>query len=96
MSGSELRGLLSVPHTILLHGSHHHSEPLPTLNCRLADSFHSLPPPPHTNRLLEAAGYRDDDGDYYKIPGNSSVAWRGRVRDTIRQALTPLETEVGL
>ena len=53
-------------------------------------------PPPHTNRLLEAAGYRDDDGDYYKIPGNSSVAWRGRVRDTIRQALTQLETEVGL
>ena len=86
------------PHTQSAAGSHHHSKPLPTLYCRLADSFHSLPPslPPSPHRLLEAAGYRDDDGDYYKIPGNSSVAWRGRVRDAIRQALTQLETEVGL
>ncbi|WIA44049.1 hypothetical protein OEZ86_010416 [Tetradesmus obliquus] len=38
-----------------------------------------------SNELLVAAGVRNDSGDYFKIPGNSTPAWRSRVRGRLQK-----------
>ena len=57
---------------------------------RLHDAYTAHPP----QELLGAAGFRDDDGDYFKIPGNGGPSWRARVRAAIAKALEQLEQEV--
>eukprot|EP00955_Chlamydomonas_euryale_P074078 361935-Chlamydomonas_euryale.AAC.3 len=44
--------------------------------------------------LLEALGFRNDAGDFYKVPGNSSELWRQLVRNVVRKALEMLEQKV--
>ncbi len=45
-------------------------------------------------RLLEAVGFRNDSGDFFKIPGNSTASWRQRVRDTLCNAIEELDERV--
>lgn len=61
------------------------------------DPGHELPdhdPVLLLRRLLEAAGIRNDENDYYKIPGNSDETWRDSVRSSLADTLAKLEALV--
>ncbi|KAF5834440.1 hypothetical protein DUNSADRAFT_8904 [Dunaliella salina] len=47
----------------------------------------------YSQELLEAAGIRNDAGDYYKIPGNSTPAWRASMRHALEGGLQRLDTQ---
>lgn len=49
----------------------------------------------YSNDFLRAAGVRDDENDYFKIPGNSTQEWRDRVRGELQLALSKIDTEEG-
>ncbi|GBF93528.1 hypothetical protein Rsub_06248 [Raphidocelis subcapitata] len=46
-----------------------------------------------SNELLAAAGIRNDDGDYFKIPVRGGAEWRQRVRDALATALSKVGTD---